>query len=116
MPITESKLEASNQWEIKATGDDIPKLKGMLTEIGNESYRKQFHENEGNYERVTDPQGNPTHVRRDQLADALASGYGQAGLTPTFVVPELPWQKKHVVHPGRRKYKYNRATGQMEAV
>ena len=115
MAITEKVLEGSNQWEIKATGEDLPKLKGMLTQTGNEAYRKAFHHNEGiGFERVTDPSGNLTHVRKDQVEEALANGYGMVGLTPSFVVPELPWQKHRKPMPGRRKYRYNKETRQME--
>ena len=115
MAIEEKDL-GYGRWEVKATGDDLPKLKGMLTEVGNEAYKKAFHKNEGQYERLTDPNGNPTHVHKRDLEQALAQGYGKVGLTPTFVIPELPWQKNHVVRPGRTKYRYNRETRQMEAV
>lgn len=115
MAITEKELPNSNQWEIKATGDDIPKLAGMLTQTGNEAYRKAFHKNEGNWERITDPQGNPTHVPKDRIDEYRALGYGRATLNPSMVMPEVPWQRKSA-GPGKHKFRYNKLTKCMEEV
>lgn len=111
MPIEERELPASNQWEVKATGEDIPKLAGMLTSTANEAYRKAFHKNEGQYVKVTDPSGNPTQVHQRDLQTALAQGYGRTAVNPSMVVPELPWAS--TMAPGKRKYRYDKATGQM---
>jgi len=115
MAIEEKELPASNQWEIKATGDDIPKLAGMLTETGNEAYREAFHKNEGQFVRVTDPNGNPTQVHQRDLDKALASGYGQSCASPRMIMPSVPWQRKSS-GPGKHKFKYDKATGQMVEV
>ena len=114
MAVTVSTDKAGKEWT-KFTGDDLPKAKGLLTEAGNEAYRKAFHENEGKYVRVSDPNGNPTQVHAKDLEQALASGYGKVGLTPTFVVPDLPWKRKSA-GPGRHRYKYDKALGAMVEV
>lgn len=115
MAIEEKELPASNQWEIKATGDDIPKLAGMLTETANENYRKQFHKNEGQFVRVTDPNGNPTEVHQRDLDTALAQGYGQSCLNPRMVMPAVPWERKSS-GPGKHKFRYDRASKSMVEV
>jgi hypothetical protein len=113
--IEERTLPASNQWQVKATGDDIPKLAGMLTETANEAYRKAFHKNEGNWERITDPQGNPTVVPKDKVDEYKAVGYGRAAATVTMVMPEVPWERKSM-GPGKHKLRYDKATKQMVEV
>ena len=115
MAIKESQLPNSNQWEIKATGADIPKLAGMLTETANEGYKKQFHKNEGNWERISDPQGNQTVVPKDQIDQYRAQGYGRATSSIRMVMPEMPWQKKQMA-PGKHRFRYNKLTKCMEEV
>lgn len=114
MAVKEYNDKAGKQWT-KFTGEDLPKAKGLLTEAGNEAYKEAFHKNEGKFVRVSDPNGNPTQVHARDLDNALASGYGKVGLTPTFVVPDLPWKRKSA-GPGRHVYKFNKVTRQMEAV
>ena len=105
MAIKESQLPNSNQWEIKATGADIPKLAGMLTETANE----------GNRERISDPQGNQTVVPKDQIDQYRAQGYGRATSSIRMVMPEMPWQKKQMA-PGKHRFRYNKLTKCMEEV
>ena len=113
MAIEEREIAGGKQWEIKATGEDIGKLRGMLTETGNEAYRKAFHKNEGQYVKVTDPHGRPTEVHQKDLDVALAQGYGNAAVNPSMVMPEVPWQRKSC-GPGKHKFRYNKLTKQME--
>ena len=116
MPIKERLLPASNQWEVEATGEDIPKLAGMLDKTAREGYRKKYHENEKiGFEQVTDPSGVPTYVRKDQVEECLAQGYGKVGLKPTFTMPQLPWARKHT-GPGKHKYKYDKASNSIVEV
>ena len=115
MPVEVSTDRAGKEWT-KFTGDDLPKAKGLLTEAGNLAYREAFHKNEGQYERITDPNGNPTQVHKRDLETALAQGYGKTAIAPSMVVPDLPWHKNHVPRIGKHKYKYNKATGRMEEV
>ena len=116
MAIIERDLPASNQWEIEATGKDIPKLSGMLNDTGNEAYRRAFHRDEGvGFERVSDPSGNPTWLRKDQVESALADGYGRVSGKLVFTVPDLPW-KRRKMKPGRTRLRYDKATGQMVEV
>lgn len=104
MAIEERDLPGG-RWERKFTGQDISKARGALIETGNEGYRKAFHKNEGiGFERVSDPKGNETWLRKDQVEGALKEGYGRKSVTPTFLVPELPWKQKRV-SPGRHRYK-----------
>ena len=115
MAIIEKELPFG-RWERTFTGEDIPKVKGALTATGNDSYRKAFHRNEGiGFEKVADQWGQPTWVRKDQVEEAVAAGYGRVGLNPTMIVPELPWEKKQL-SPGRHKFKYDKASGQMVEV
>lgn len=115
MAIEERQLPG-NQWEIKATGKDIKRTAGMLTPYANEKYREAFHKNEGiGFEKITDPSGKETAVRKDQLEDALAAGYGRIGLTPRMVMPEVPWEKKRLT-PGKHKFRYDRNSGQIVEV
>jgi len=115
VPITERITNARGDWERTATGDDIPKLIGSLKETAEDSYKKAFHENEGNWERISDPSGNPTVVPRDRIDEYRAQGYGRVAVSPSMVMPEVPWEPKRF-GPGRHKWKYNRETGEMEAV
>lgn len=115
MAIEERELPASNQWEIKATGEDVKKLAGMLTSTGNEAYKKAFHKNEGQFVRVTDPNGNPTEVHQKDLDQALSQGYGKQALNPSMIMPEVPWARK-TYGPGKHKFRYNKITRQMEEV
>lgn len=85
MPIEEKQV--GHQWEVNATGDDIGKLRGMLTPTGNEAYQEAFH--------------------KDERAHA-----GHGHLKIMSLMPELPWPQK--CKPGR--YKYNPETKQMEAI
>jgi hypothetical protein len=114
MAIEERQVNAK-QWEIKATGEDMGKLRGMLTETGNEAYKKAFHKNEGNWERISDPQGNPTVVPKDKVEEYRAQGYGRVSITPSMMVPELPWAQKKT-GPGRHKFRYDKASKQMVEV
>ena len=114
MAVKEHVDKAGKEWTT-FTGEDLPKAKGLLTKGGEEAYKQAFHKNEGQYERITDPNGNPTDVHKRDVEQALAQGYGKVGLTPTFVVPQLPWKRKYA-GPGRHVYKYNKVTKQMEAV
>ncbi len=81
MAVTEYKDRAGKEWT-KFTGEDLPKAKGLLTEAGNEAYKAAFHKNEGQYVRVSDPNGNPTQVHQKDLETALAQGYGQTCSAP----------------------------------
>ena len=113
MAIEERTLPNSNQWEIKATGEDIPKLKGMLDKTAKEGYQKAFHRDEGiGFERVTDPGGQMTAVRKDQLEEALQMGYGKVGGAISMVMPEVPWARKSC-GPGRHRFRYDKASGQI---
>lgn len=114
MAIIERDL-GHGRWERKATGQDIPKLVGSLKEYGNEKYKEAFHKNEGQYERITDPSGRETAVRKDQVDLALAQGYGRAAVSMRMTVPELPWPKKRLA-PGKHKFKYDKATNSMVEV
>jgi hypothetical protein len=115
MAVKVSTDRAGKEWT-KFTGDDLPKAKGLLTEAGNLAYREAFHKNEGEYERITDPHGNPTQVRKRDVENALAQGYGKSAIAPSMVVPDLPWQKNHVPRIGKHKYRYDKATGSMVEV
>jgi hypothetical protein len=115
MAIEERELPASNQWEIKATGKDVHKLAGMLTETGGEAYRKAFHKNEGNWEKINDPRGIQTVVPKDQIDEYRAQGYGRTGITPSMVMPSVPWKRKSA-GPGKHKFRYNKTTKCMEEV
>jgi hypothetical protein len=110
LAIIERELPASGQWEVKATGDDIPKLSGLLNETGGEAYKKAFHHNEGiGFERVADPSGQETWVRKDEVAQALSNGYtGVAKIRMTM--PEVPW-KQNRLGPGKWRYKKDPETG-----
>lgn len=114
MAITERDLPGG-RWERKFTGDDIPKARGSLIESGNEAYKKAFHKDEGNWERISDPSGNPTVVPKDRVAEYQAVGYGRAGVTPTLVMPAVPWERKRT-GPGRHRFRYDKASGQMVEV
>jgi hypothetical protein len=112
LAIIERDLPASGQWEIKATGEDIPKLSGMLTETGNEAYKKAFHGNESiGFEKMVRPDGGETWTRKDQVDQALANGY-TASNAIRMVMPEVPW-KQNRLGPGKWKYRKNDA-GQFE--
>lgn len=115
MAIEEKELPNSNQWEIKATGADIPKLAGMLTSTANEAYKKAFHKNEGNWERISDPQGNPTVIPKDKVEEYRAQGYGRVSITPSMIMPSVPWARK-VSGPGKHKFRYDKASKSMVEV
>lgn len=115
MAIIERDLPGG-KWERTYTGEDIPKARGALTATGNEAYKKAFHRNEGiGFERITDQGGNPTWVRKDQVEEAVGLGYGRVALNPSMVMPEVPWEKKRLA-PGKHKFKYDKASGQMVEV
>ena len=115
MAIEERELPNSNQWEIKATGEDVRKLAGMLTETGNNAYREAFHKNEGNWERISDPTGNPTVVPKDKVDEYRAAGYGRVSVNPSMIMPSVPWARKSS-GPGKHRFRYDKATGQMVEV
>lgn len=115
MALTERTTNARGDWELTATGDDIPKLHGMLQKTGGEAYRKAFHKNEGNWERISDPHGNPTVVPKDRVDEYRAQGYGKVAISPSMVMPHVPWEPKRF-GAGRHKWRYNRETGEMEVV
>ena len=105
MAILEKKLPG-NRWEKTFTGRDIPEAKGLLAKHGRESYQRAFEKNKGiGFEQITDPSGNPTWLRADQVDEARANGYGRAAMAPRMTMPEVPWPQKKV-SPGRHKYKY----------
>ena len=111
------ETETRTGWEIKADGEDLPKLKGMLTQTGNEAYRKAFHKNEGiGFEKVSDPRGNETWLKKDEVDDAVTHrGYGRVSVGIRMQMPNVPWEKK-VLGPGRHRFRYDKKTGRMEAV
>lgn len=115
MPITERQINARGDWERKATGGDIPKLLGSLRKEGEEGYKKAFHRDEGNWERISDPHGNPTHIPKDQIDQYRARGYGRVAINPSMVMPHVPWEQTGM-KPGKRKYRYNKLSGEMEEV
>lgn len=115
MPIVEKKLPG-NRWERTYTGADIPAAKGELAKWGAESYQKAFNKNKGiGFEQITDPSGNPTWLRSDQVAEARQQGYGVAAVRQTWAVPEMPWKQKRV-GPGKHRFKFDKATGEMAEV
>lgn len=93
MAVEEYKDKAGKEWT-KFTGEDLPKAKGLLTEAGNEAYRKAFHENEGQYVRLSDPNGNPTEVHKRDLDQALAQGYGKVAIAPRQMIDGFGGMKK----------------------
>ena len=116
MPIEERLLPASNQWEIKATGEDIPKLAGMLDKVGKEAYRKAFHKNEHiKYEKVLDPSGGETHIKAGEIDEYRAMGYKPiAQNSIRMQMPAVPWKSR--MRPGKTKYRYDKVSGQMVEV
>ena len=54
-------------------------------------------------------------VPKDKVDEYKAVGYGRAAAAITMVMPEVPWAQKRV-GPGRHRFRYNKATGQMEAI
>ena len=115
MAIEETTLP-NGQWEVKATGEDLPRLKGMLKETAGEAYKKAFHRNEGiGFEKVSDPNGNETWLRKDEVEDALTRGYGKMGTAIRMQMPNVPWGQKKV-GPGRHRFRYDKATKTMVEV
>ena len=105
-----------NQYEIKATGKDIPALTGMLAKHGRESFEKSYWKSkEHGFEKISDPAGNMTWVKGNEVESYRAQGYGKI-VNPAFVVPELPWQRQSTPRPGKRKYKFNPKTQEMQEV
>lgn len=112
MAITERQLDASGQWEVKATGEDIKKLSGMLTQTGNEAYKKSFHRNESvGFQQMVNPRGDTTWIRKDDIQQALDNGYTSTG-SIRMMMPEVPWQRK-TPKPGKTRYRYDKASGEM---
>jgi hypothetical protein len=103
MAIEETKLPGG-RWERTYTGKDVSAVKGELNEHG----AKAFHEGinasaKRGFERINDPNGTPTYVHADEVEKYRARGYGKT-VSPSFVVPELPWDRKQVA-PGKHRYK-----------
>lgn len=87
------ETEDKNGWQIDATGEDISKLKGMLTPTGNEAYQKAFHEQ-------VEPEWKE---RMDEFCPMNR---------PRTVVPALPWQADRL--PGEKWSAYVKRTGKAE--
>lgn len=95
-------------WERKATGEDIPKLMGSLVQTGNEAYKKAFEKNhETGFQRMVNPQGAETWIRKDDIQQALDTGYTSTG-SIRMMMPEMPW-KQNRLGPGKWKYRKNEA-------
>jgi len=115
----ERTVHADGSWTEKATtpqsAKDLADKHGpALQKRGADDFHKKWIEaDKVGYEKLRDPSGKITHVRADEADSARRSGYG-AVANPTMVVPELPWHKDREPLPGRRRWKYNRETGQME--
>lgn len=111
MAIVERELPASGQWEVKATGNDIPKLMGQLYETGNKAWDEAYHKNQKvGWEQITDPSGSPTWVKNDQVEEARSKGYGRTSETIRMVMPEVPW-KQNRLGPGKWTFKKDPETG-----
>ena len=105
MAITRKELPGK-RWEIKATGKDIPQLKGMLNEHGAKEFQKSYIKGQKTgFERITDPRGNYTYVPGDKIEEYRKQGYGRI-VTPSFVVQDLPWKQRHKRGAGRHRYKF----------
>jgi hypothetical protein len=110
------RTEKGRTWEIKATGKDVHSLKGMLNEYGAQKFQESWVKGQKKgFEKITDPAGNQTWIPGDQIAEYRAQGYGQV-VSPSFVVPELPWQKNHKPNPGKHRYKYDPVSQDMVEV
>lgn len=111
------RIERNGVWIEKA---DNPKDAALLHEKhgpdlqkrGVDDFDKKYKKDlsEG-FERVTDPGGHVTLVRRDRMEAALAQGYGRAPTRgATFVLPEMPWHADRTPKWGRTVYKYDKGT------
>lgn len=115
MAITHKDLPGG-KWEKEFTGKDVNEARGALKEWGVKSWEKAQSDNERiGISKVLSPSGELAHVRTDKMEQALESGY-RPYTRLNITVPEMPWHKDRIPNPGKRKYRYDRISGQMVEV
>lgn len=78
----------------KSARELIEKHGPALQKRGAEDFHNKYMKDISvGFERVADPSGKPTYVRKDRMEKALSEGYGKAPTAPRMTVPALPWQK-----------------------
>lgn len=103
------KAKLCEQEEIVATGKDVPALRGLLknAELREREKEQQALDKYG-VDRIADRFGN-VHVRRhDEIAnlETMGNGWGSKPAKSIFVMPPVPWKRKHEPRPGRTVVRY----------
>lgn len=103
--------ETPSNWKETATDaksarELMDKHAGAIIKRGQEDFHNKYMKDLSlGFEKVTDPQGNPTMIRSDRMEQALSNGYGNAPSAPRMTMPQVPWERKKI-SPGRHRYKY----------
>lgn len=115
MAIEEIK-RPDGSWQKTFTGKDVGEAFHQgLQEHGAQKFQEAWKRNESiGFEKLRNASGQTEYVRADETESALANGFAPVG-NPTMVMPDVPWERKSD-GPGRHRYKYNRDTGEMEAI
>lgn len=105
------RTETPSGWKEEATDSKsarqlAEKHGPALIKRGADDFHKKYMKDlsEG-FERVTDPSGNPTLIRRDRMEQALQNGYGNSPTAPRMTMPEVPWERQKIT-PGKHKYRF----------
>ena len=115
----ERTVNADGSWVEKAKNNAgvrelVDKHGAGLQKTGAEAFQRSWeNDNAVGVEKLRDPSGKVTYLRADEVSGALAGGDYKPVSNPTMVMPNVPWDRKPT-GPGRHRFKYNRATGQME--
>lgn len=73
--------------EVKATGDDVPALLGMMKDSAQASLQQAYNrEQKFGVIELPDPDGNPVRLLGNEEEKYRAKGYGQSKMTTTFLV------------------------------
>ena len=115
MAIVETKTSTGG-WQKEFTGKDVGEAFNQgLQEYGAQKFQESWKRNESiGFEKLRNANGEIEHVRADETERSLANGFSPVG-NPTMVMPSVPWPQKSD-GPGRHRYKYNRESGEMEAI
>ncbi len=108
-PMVLFKAKLEDQYEYRAKGKAVRELVGMASKtVEKRSETEAQLERRFGYDKIADRHGRVHRRRLDEIEELRYDnrGWGSKPTRPTFVMPEMPWQRARESRPGRTRIKY----------
>ena len=108
-PMHLFKAKMEEQYEYRAKGRAVMELRGMAAKtVEKQNEREAQLEKRFGTDRIADRHGVVHRRRLDEIAELKEynNGWGSKPVSPTFIVPDMPWKAKKAARPGRTRIRY----------